>query len=44
MPGVVPPKFTWFVFCTERHKQLWVDSYLHPGTHGRLQTGNKGLR
>ena len=42
-PGVEPAVFTWFLFCSERHKQYWVDSYLHPGTHGRLQTGNKGL-
>jgi len=43
MPGIEPAVFTWYLFCTERHKQYWVDSYLHPGTHGRLQTGNKGL-
>lgn len=43
MPGVEPAVFTFFLFCSERHKQYWVDSYLHPGTHGRLQTGNKGL-
>lgn len=41
--GIEPAIFTWYLFCSERHKQYWVDSYLHPGTHGKLQTGNKGL-
>ena len=29
-----PPRHVWYLFCSERHKQLWIDSYLHPCVPG----------
>lgn len=37
-PGF-PAQWVTFVFCSERHKQYWLQSYHRPGTHGRMPAG-----
>lgn len=47
-PGY-PPKLVKFVFCSERHRQYWLDELPvdkgpnRTGLHGTLATGNKSL-
>lgn len=38
-PGVVPEKWIQYVFCSERHKMLWVNSHVK---HGRMPAGYGG--
>lgn len=31
-----------YIFCSERHKALWIASYRQESPHGSLPTGSRG--